>query len=101
VIVPILVVCLHGTLWLPDRRSGSVIMLVGSLIALAMPVIHVRAARGDLAKGSGPFLFVCTLHAFGVTSMFTLILIGAGTVEFAGTTKLPKRPTGIRSTFKL
>ena len=59
-----------------------------------MPVIHVMAAHGELAKGSGPFLFVWTLHAFGVTGMFSLIL-SVRTVEFAGTTtKLPKRPTG-------
>jgi len=74
VIVPILVVWLYGTLLLPDRRSGYVIMLVGSLLGLAMPVIHVMAAHGELAKGSGPFLFVWTLHALGVTSMFSLIL---------------------------
>ena len=74
VIVPILVLWLYGTLLLPDRRSGYVIMLVGSLIGLAMPVIHVMAARGELAKGSGPFLFVWTLHALGVTCMFSLIL---------------------------
>jgi hypothetical protein len=49
-------------------------MLVGSLLGLAMPVIHVMAAGGELAKGSGPFLFVWTLHALGVTSMFSLIL---------------------------
>ena len=70
VIVPILVVWLYGTLLLSDRRSGYVIMLLGSLIGLAMPVIHVMAARGELAKGRGPFLFVWTLHALGVTSMF-------------------------------
>jgi hypothetical protein len=74
VIVPILVVWLYGALLLSDRRSGYVMMLVGSLIGLAMPVIHVMAARGELAKGSGPFLFVWTLHALGVTSMFSLIV---------------------------
>ena len=41
-------------------------------------VLHVMAARGELAKGSGLFLFVWTLHALGVTSMFSLILSGRG-----------------------
>lgn len=74
VLVPILVVWLYGALLLADRRSGHIIMLVGSLFGLAMPVIHVMAARGELAKGSGPFLFVWTLHALGVTALFSLIL---------------------------
>src|SRR2546430_3802655 len=39
--VPILVVWLHGTLVLAERRSGYIIMLVGSLLASGMPVIHV------------------------------------------------------------
>ena len=53
-------------------------MLVGSIIALGMPVIHVVAAggvfHGELAKSSAPFVFVWTLHALGVTGMFSFIL---------------------------
>jgi hypothetical protein len=67
VAVPILVVWLYGTLVLAERRSGYVIMLVGSLLGLSMPVIHVMGAggvfRGEIAKSSGAFLFVWTLHA--------------------------------------
>ena len=78
VAVPILVVWLYGTLVLAERRSGYVIMLVGSLLALGMPVLHVMGAggifQGEIAKGSGPFLFVWTLHALGVTGLFSLIL---------------------------
>ena len=78
VAVPVLVVWLYGTLLLAERRSGHVIMLVGSLIALAVPVIHVMGAggifRGQIAKSSPAFLFVWTLHALAVTGMFSLIL---------------------------
>jgi hypothetical protein len=78
VAVPVLVVWLYGTLVLAERRSGYIIMLVGSLLALGMPIIHVMGAggvfRGEIAKGSGAFLFVWTLHALGVTGMFSLIL---------------------------
>jgi len=78
VAVPVLVVWLYGTLLLAERRSGYVIMLVGSLIALVVPVIHVMGAggifRGQIAKSSPAFLFVWTLHALGVTGMFSLIL---------------------------
>jgi len=78
VAVPVLVVWLYGTLVLAERRSGYVIMLVGSLLALVVPVIHVIGAegifRGQIARSSPAFLFVWTLHALGVTGMFSLIL---------------------------
>ena len=78
VAVPVLVVWLYGTLLLAERRSGYIIMLVGSLIALGVPVIHVMGAegifRGQIAKSSPAFLFVWTLHALAVTGMFSLIL---------------------------
>ena len=71
-------VWLCGTLLLAERRSGPIIMLVGSLMGLGMPVIH-RMDSGnivgrDAANWSGAFLFVWTLHALGVTGMFSLIL---------------------------
>ena len=43
-VVPILVVWMYGTLVLAERRSGYVIMLLGALIALFLPVIHVMGA---------------------------------------------------------
>ena len=82
VAVPILVIWLYGTLVLAERRSGYIIMLVGSLLASGMPVIHVMGAggvfRGQIAKSSPAFLFVWTLHALGVTGMFSLILAVRG-----------------------
>jgi len=78
VAVPILAVWLYGTVLLGDRRSGQVIMLVGSLIALLMPVIHARGPEGfftgQWANRSDAFLFIWTLHVLGVTGMFSLIL---------------------------
>jgi len=57
-------------------------MLVGSLFAIGMPVIHIMGSggifRGEIAKGSGPFLFVWTLHTLGVIGMFSLILAVRG-----------------------
>src|SRR5437667_11706666 len=80
--VPILVVWLYGTLVLAERWSGYVIMLVGSLLASVIPVIHVMGAggifRGQIAKSSPAFLFVWTLHALGVTGIFSLILSARG-----------------------
>ena len=78
VVVPILVVWLYGTLMLTERRSGYIIMLVGSLLAMAMPVFHVIGPRGifsgEMAKYSGAFLFFWTFFVLGVTGMFAFIL---------------------------
>jgi hypothetical protein len=81
VAVPILVVWLYGTLLLADRRSGHIIMLVGSLLAMLMPVFHVLTPEGlfhgQLARSSPSFLFVWTLHALALTGLFQLILSSA------------------------
>lgn len=82
VAVPILVLWLYGTLLLAERRSGHIIMLIGSLIAIGMPVLHVNFAagifHGQLAKGNGDFIFVWVLYLLAVTGMFSLILSISG-----------------------
>ena len=76
--VPVLVIWLYGTLLLAERRSGYIIMLVGSVLAMGMPVLHVVGTEGvfhgQIAKSSPAFLFVWTFHMLGVTGMFLLIL---------------------------
>jgi hypothetical protein len=74
--VPILAVWLYGTLALAERRSGYVIILLGSLVGLVVPVIHMkgRGVGGALAKSSGAFFFIWTLIALGVTALFSVIL---------------------------
>ena len=76
--VPIVVIWLYGTLVLAGRRSGYVIILLGSLLATLVPVIHLRAsgavASGEIARSSGAFFFVWTLVALGVTSLFSAVL---------------------------
>ena len=78
VAVPVLVVWLYGTLMLGERRSGHIIMLIGSILAMGMPIIHVIGARGiftvEFAKYSGAFLFFWTFFVLGVTGMFSFIL---------------------------
>lgn len=73
VTVPIFVVWLYGTLLLDGRRSGYIIMLVGSLLAAGMPVIHMMGAGSVNAKNHGGF-FVWTLMALGVIGVFSFIL---------------------------
>jgi hypothetical protein len=80
--VPVLAVWLYGTLLLAERRSGLIIMLVGSLIAIGMPVVHVMSPagffHGAIARSSPAFLFVWTLHALGVIGLFAFILAVRG-----------------------
>src|SRR6476646_1203732 len=70
-IVPILVVWLYATLVLTGRRSGYIIILIGSLLALVVPVIHTMGKAlspdGVLAKSTGGFFFAWSLISLGVT----------------------------------
>jgi hypothetical protein len=78
VAVPVLAIWLYGTLMLAERRSGYIIMLIGSLLSVGMPIIHVMGAagifHGEIARSSPAFLFVWTFHALGVLGLFSLIL---------------------------
>jgi len=60
--VLISVVWLYGTLVLAGRRSGYVIIILGSLLGLAVPYIHMRGKGVGVASGiansSGGFFFV-------------------------------------------
>jgi hypothetical protein len=80
----ILVVWLYGTLVLTGRRSGYIIILLGSLLASLMPLAHMRGAGfvgGRVANSSGKFFFVWTLFAIGVTALFSVILSVRGLWE--------------------
>src|SRR6266446_2138207 len=80
--VPIFVVWLYGTLVLAERRSGYIIILLGSLLGLGVPVIHMMGkgvgVGGNIAKSSGAFFSVWTLIALGVTARFSVILSARG-----------------------
>jgi hypothetical protein len=80
--VLISVVWLYGTLMLAERRSGYIIMLLGSLLSLAVPIIHMKGkgvgVTSRLANSSGHFFFVWTLIALGVLGLFSAILSARG-----------------------
>jgi hypothetical protein len=80
--VLISVVWLYATLVLAGRRAGYVILLLGSLLGLGIPFIHMRGAGVGVASGiansSGGFFFVWTLIALGVTTLFSVILSAHG-----------------------
>lgn len=76
--LPIFVVWLYGTLLLRDRAAGYIVMLVGSLLSLGIPIIHM-SGRGigtasRVANTSGHHFFVWTLIALGVSGLLSLVL---------------------------
>jgi hypothetical protein len=76
-----LVLWLYGTLMLSERRSGYIIMLLGSILGALVSMAHMRGAGlvgGRIANSSGIFFWVWTLLALGVTSIFSLILSARG-----------------------
>lgn len=72
--IAVLAVYLCGALLLNHRRSGLVIILLGSLLAAAMPVLHMSGAGVGVNRSAGAFGFVWTLYALGVTGAFGVIL---------------------------
>lgn len=83
IIVPILVLWLYGMMALPERRWGYVIVLVGSLLGMLVPVIHMKGAGvgGDIARSNGAFFFIWTLIALAVTALLSVILSARGLWE--------------------
>ena len=81
-IVAVLAVWLYGTLMLPERRSGHIIMLLGSLAGLTIFLTHVTGAGGlsgiEIGKLSGAFFFVWTLVVLAVVSLSSLTLSAYG-----------------------
>jgi hypothetical protein len=80
--VAILAVWLYGTLILPERRSGHIIMLLGSLLGMTVFFVHVTGTGGlqgiEIGKMSGAFFFVWTLLALAVVSLLSLTLSAQG-----------------------
>lgn len=80
--VLISVVWLYATLVLAGRRSGYVIILLGSLLGMFVPYVHMRGKGVGVASGiassSGGFFFVWTLLALGVIALFSVILTAHG-----------------------
>lgn len=96
VAAPILVIWLYGTLVLPERRTGYAIILLGSLLGLLVPVVHMKGTvgvGGAIAKSSGAFFFIWILLALAVTSLFSIVLSARGLWS-----QLPRRATEAQPT---
>jgi hypothetical protein len=79
--VLILVIWLYGTTVLAERRSGYIIILLGSILGSGVPVIHMIGkglVGGRIAGSSGIYFWVWTLITLQVTAIFSLVLSACG-----------------------
>ena len=72
-----MVVWMFGALVLSGRRSGYIIMLLGSILGSVMPLAHMRGVGlvgGRIVNSGGKFFWVWTLIALGVVAFFSFVL---------------------------
>ena len=75
----ILAFWLYGTLVLAERRSGYILVILGSLIGLLIPLAHMTGKGvGAIAKTGGGFFFVLTILVLGAAALFSVILSAGG-----------------------
>lgn len=67
----IFVVWIYAALILSERLSGLIILLLGSLLGLYIPVLHLSGQRGFVGRD---YFFVWTCLALGASTGFSLIL---------------------------
>ena len=73
----ILAVWLSATLVFADRRLGLVLILLGSILASGVPVLHMLGrglVGGRYANTSAMFFWVWTNIALGASGMLSLVL---------------------------
>lgn len=64
-----------GLLLLRERLIGRIILLLGGVVAVAMPVMHLNGHfPPDFAASNGAYRFICILYAVGTTGALTVIL---------------------------
>jgi len=72
---PIFVLWLYGALVLGGRRSGYIIMFLGSLLGCVVPLVHMRGKDlGGAVANHADFFFVSTVITIGVTALLSVIL---------------------------
>ena len=83
--VLMMVIWLFGTLVLAGRRSGYIIILLGSILGSGVPVVHMMGrglVGGRIANSSGIHFWVWTLLTLQVVAIFSLILSVRGLWNF-------------------
>ena len=77
-VAPVLAIWVYATLVHGERRWGRVVILVMSLLASGLPVLHMMGRSGITGgatpKSAGAFFFAWTLLVLGVTSAVSVFL---------------------------
>jgi hypothetical protein len=74
---PIFVVWLYAALALTGRRSGLVILMLASILASAVPILHMTGkglGSARILKSDVTLFFIWTTLAIGVTAPISFIL---------------------------
>jgi hypothetical protein len=78
----LVVVWLYATLALAERRLPYVVVLVFSLLASALPVIHMTGTKGLVGRSTpgsaAAFFFAWTLLSVGITGICSVVLAARG-----------------------
>lgn len=80
-VVVFLVVWLYAMLVLVEGRWGYAIVLLLSVLASGVPILHMKGSSGitvGISSPSGAFFFAWTLLALEVTAVFSAILSARG-----------------------
>ena len=80
-VVVLLVVWLYAMLVLVEGRLGYAIVLLLSLLASVVPILHMNGSSGitaGISNRSGAFFFAWTLLSLEVTAVFSAILAARG-----------------------
>ena len=73
--IAVVAVLLYCTLIYRERLAGQIAMLLIALLALGMPLIHLRGTRiNEHAQSTGGLFFIATLWLLGVTGIFGIVL---------------------------
>jgi hypothetical protein len=77
--VAICVLWLSSATILRDGRVGRVLLLLFSILAAAMPSLHLKGSRiGEIARADGGLAYLVVLFTLAVTATFSTILVLRG-----------------------
>jgi hypothetical protein len=74
--LPVFAIWLYAALVLTESKWGHIIIIVMSLLALAIPIVHMKGPGigNGIADSIGGFLFVWSTIALGITPILSIIL---------------------------
>jgi TM2 domain-containing membrane protein YozV len=77
-VIVVLFLWLYATLAIGERRLPYVVVMIMSLLASAVPIIHMTGQKGLVGRSApgsaGAFFFAWTLVAVGITAMLSVVL---------------------------